>query len=429
VSRSERVSVIICAYTERRWNDILAAYGSLVAQTRPADEIVLVVDHNERLLAKARAALAEIMVTANVAAAGLSGARNTGLDVATGEIILFLDDDAVADRSWIQRMLEPFTDPEVMGVGGWADPRWEPLGRPSWFPEPFLWVVGCSYEGQPTSTADVRNPLGCAMGFRRSAFDLVGGFSALVGRVESRPVGCEETEFAIRLLQAKPGARIIHKPDARVTHHVTPDRTQVSYFLRRCYHEGRSKAVLSASLGPQDSLASEREYVRRTLPRATVRGLRTSLRTRRPAEAASAVAIVAGLTATAWGYGLARIQAGQAVTSSAGEDAAATDAPAAHLPVWCTELDLGGPLPVALTAPAGACYATARVLVRLHGFPLGFVAATLDGGAVEVPRLLEIIDRQLLDEVNAHLAADGVDTVRAVPSAGLGEASKRRARA
>jgi GT2 family glycosyltransferase len=166
--------------------------------------------------------------------------------------------------------------------------------------------VGCSYEGLPTSTADVRNPLGCAMGFRRSAFDLVGGFSGLVGRIGGLPVGCEETEFAIRVLRAKPGARVVHHPSARVAHHVTPDRTRLSYFLRRCYHEGRSKAVLSAYLGSRDSLASERDYVRRTLPRAAVSGLRRSITTGRPAGAASSLAILVGLATTAAGYGLAR---------------------------------------------------------------------------------------------------------------------------
>jgi len=303
-----RVSIIVCAYTERRWADLLAAHASLAAQTRRPDQVVLVVDHNDALLRRARTALPEVTVTANAGAPGLSGARNTGVEVATGEVLLFLDDDAVADSSWVQRMLEPFADPDVLGVGGWADPRWERPGRPAWFPEPFLWVVGCSYEGLPTSTADVRNPLGCAMGFRRSAFDLVGGFSGLVGRIGGRPVGCEETEFAIRVLRAKPGARIVHNPAARVAHHVTPDRARLSYFLRRCYHEGRSKAVLSADLGPRDSLASERDYVRRILPRAAVRGVRRSFATGRPAGVASSLAILAGLGTTAYGYGLARVQ-------------------------------------------------------------------------------------------------------------------------
>jgi glucosyl-dolichyl phosphate glucuronosyltransferase len=291
---AETVSVIVCAYTERRWEDLMAAHASLAAQTRSPDQVVLVVDHNDALLRWARAALPGSTVTANVGTPGLSGARNTGVEVASGEVLLFLDDDAVAGPCWVQRMLEPFADPEVLGVGGWADPRWEHPGRPAWFPEPFLWVVGCSYAGLPTSIADVRNPLGCAMGFRRSAFDLVGGFSGLVGRMGVRPVGCEETEFAIRVLQAKPGARIVHNPSARVAHHVTPDRARLSYFLRRCYHEGRSKAVLSASVGATDSLAS------------AARGVRRTVMTGRLAGVASSLAIFAGLTAAAAGYGLAR---------------------------------------------------------------------------------------------------------------------------
>lgn len=295
MSDVESVSVIVCAYTERRWDDLLAAHASLTTQTRRPDQIVLVVDHNEALLRRVQETLPDVTLTQNVGPPGLSGARNSGVEVATGEVVLFLDDDAVAEPAWVQRMLEPFADPDVLGVGGWADPRWDPPGRPAWFPEPFLWVVGCSYEGLPTATAPVRNPLGCAMGFRRSAFDLVGGFSTLVGRVGGHPVGCEETDFAIRVLRAKPSARVIHHPSARVSHHVTPDRARLSYFLRRCYHEGKSKAVLSGALGADESLASERDYVRRVLPRAALRG-----------GLGSSLAILAGLATTASGYALAR---------------------------------------------------------------------------------------------------------------------------
>lgn len=92
-------------------------------------------------------------------------------------------------------------------------------------------------------------------------------------------------------------------------------------------------------------------------------------------------------------------------------------------PVWCAELDLGGSLPAALEAPAGTAYATTRVLVRLHGFPLGYVSEQLADGSVEVPALLRLVQEKLLDEVNAHLTADGVDAVESVPLSGLAAAS------
>jgi GT2 family glycosyltransferase len=303
------VSVIICAFSDQRWDDLVAAYDAVRAQTRPAEQIVIVIDHNDRLLERAGTAFGAALVTENAEEQGLSGARNTALAASEGEILLFLDDDAVPDPDWVQQMLEPLHDPEVLGVGGWAVPRWAPVARPGWFPEPFLWVVGCSYLGLPTTTAEIRNPLGCAMGFRRTAFDLAGDFSTTVGRVGAKPTGCEETEFSIRVRQAKPGARIVLQPAARVTHHVTADRTRVRYFLSRCYHEGRSKALLSGTLGAQDSLASERAYVGSVLPLALLAGLRQSIRGRNLAGLGSSLAILAGLGCAGVGYLSLRVRA------------------------------------------------------------------------------------------------------------------------
>src|SRR2546429_6452067 len=116
--------------------------------------------------------------------------------------------------------------------------------------------------------ADVRNVIGAAMAFRREAFTLAGTFSDLVGRVGTTPTGCEETELCIRLRRAKGTARIVYLPDVAVSHHVTPDRLRVSYFLRRCLGEGLSKARVSRLVGADAGLSSERSYVSRVLPPA-----------------------------------------------------------------------------------------------------------------------------------------------------------------
>ncbi len=67
-------------------------------------------------------------------------------------------------------------------------------------PEEFYWVVSANYRGMPPSGAHVRNLLGGNMSFRREQFDVVGGFRSDIGRgAGKRPLGCEETEFCIRL--------------------------------------------------------------------------------------------------------------------------------------------------------------------------------------------------------------------------------------
>ncbi|MCM3887278.1 glycosyltransferase family 2 protein [Frankia sp. R82] len=296
-SPSGTVSVIICAYTEKRWDDLGTAIDSMRTQHRQPDDLVVVIDHNDALLARARAAFGkQARVVPNNRGKGLSGARNTGIARAAGDILVFLDDDARGEPAWLQRLLEPYEDPQVQGVGGSAVPAWPQDARPAWFPAEFDWVVGCTHSGLPTTPAAVRNPVGAAMSFRRSAFELVGGFTEGVGRIGSRPLGCEETEFGIRLRQALPSALVIHQPSAVVHHRVSPDRARPGYFWRRCYAEGLSKATITRTVGRESALSAERDYVRRTLPAATRGYLRT------PGRRRAALAVITGLVVTTAGY-------------------------------------------------------------------------------------------------------------------------------
>jgi GT2 family glycosyltransferase len=295
-------SVVICAYTERRWDDLCAAVDSVRAQTVAPDEIVVIVDHNDALARRAAHHLRGVSVVAAEGAPGLSGARNMGVTVSTGDVVLFLDDDARACPEWIERTLGAFADPDVIGVAGLVLPRWDPPGRPSWFPDALLWVVGCSYEGLPTATAPVRNPIGAVMAFRRGAFLLAGGFRCDLGRSGSRPAGCEETEFSLRLRLASPRSVIVLEPAARAEHRVSAERMRWAYLLTRCWHEGRSKRAVSRMAGRGAALESERAYVARVLPAAVAQGLWATARTGDPAGLLRAVAVLAGLTAAATGY-------------------------------------------------------------------------------------------------------------------------------
>src|SRR4051794_15100517 len=101
-----QVSAVICAYTMDRWSDIRDTIDSLRRQTRQPDQIVLVIDHNEELLARATSLLSQdVLVIANREVRGLSGARNTGLVASTGDLIAFIDDDAVADVTWLDLLV------------------------------------------------------------------------------------------------------------------------------------------------------------------------------------------------------------------------------------------------------------------------------------------------------------------------------------
>ena len=149
-------SVVICAYTIERWSELAQAIASVRAQTIPPREIILVVDHNPELFARARETLSDVTVVENQQPRGLSDARNSGIAVAGGEIIAFLDDDATAAPDWLAQLSTGYADPNVVGVGGAILPHWLSR-RPTWFPEEFNWVIGCDYRGLPQMTAPVRN--------------------------------------------------------------------------------------------------------------------------------------------------------------------------------------------------------------------------------------------------------------------------------
>jgi glycosyltransferase involved in cell wall biosynthesis len=302
------ISVVICAYTEQRWHDVLAAVQSVEEQRVGPLEVILVVDHNRSLYERLRAVLPDVRVVENQGERGLSGGKNTGVALARGSVVAFLDDDAVAEPEWLRWLGAGYTGPEVMGVGGLTLPLWE-TGRPRWFPTEFDWVVGCTFTGRQPGM--VRNLLGGNASFRREAFEGAAGFVSGLGRstLSSRPLGCEETEFCIRVAQRCPGSVFLFEDRAVIRHRAPAARERFSYFRSRCYAEGLSKAVVSRSVGAGDALSTERAYVVRTLRRGMPRGLGEALHGD-GAGLARTGAIAAGLAATTAGYvvGLARLR-------------------------------------------------------------------------------------------------------------------------
>jgi glycosyltransferase involved in cell wall biosynthesis len=302
------VSVVICAYTERRWDQTRAAVESVLAQHPGPTEVLLVVDHNANLAARARRELGDVAVVESDGTQGLSGARNTGLRAAAQPVTVFLDDDAVARPGWLTSLVEPYRSSHVVATGGSVHPRWPGL-RPRWLPPEFDWVVGCSYRGLPESAGPVRNPIGANMSLRTGLALEVGGFDAAVGRVGTRPRGCEETELAIRLTASRPGSAVFYVPTAAVDHHVAHERLQFGYFLRRCWHEGTSKAAVVRLAGASAGLERERRHVAVVIPAALIREFR-SLATGDAGAITRMAVVLAGLGTTSVGYvaGLARRQ-------------------------------------------------------------------------------------------------------------------------
>ena len=292
------ISVVICSYTFNRWDGLIAAVESTLEQTIQPKEVIVVIDHNPELLERARAALPRATVIQNENLPGISGARNAGLSAATGEILAYLDDDAIASKTWLQDILAGYTSQRVLGAMGFIAPLWE-TERPGWFPEEFDWVIGCTYLGMPAG-GEVRNLFG-ADSFVREILAEAGGFSIELGRTSTQALGGEETGACIRISQLYPAGVFIYTGDGRVDHHVPASRATWGYFRQRCWGEGISKANLAHLVGTRAGLSSERHYTLVTLPSGVGRALSSFVRGDR-AGLARAAALLSGLAVTGTGY-------------------------------------------------------------------------------------------------------------------------------
>jgi glycosyltransferase involved in cell wall biosynthesis len=297
------VSAIVCAHSLGRRRDLEEAVASLLEQTHRELEIIVVVDGDEELYRAVAAgysgseSVRAVLLEKNV---GISGARNAGVAEARGEVIAFIDDDAVADRSWIETLVGTYERFDAVAVGGRVLPVWL-HGEPEHLPPELYWLVGATHEGFAVEgVSEVRNTFGPNMSFRREVFEKVGGFNQNLGfsRRGTSYVQAEEPEFALRMRKAL-GRAMVYNPDAVVYHKITESKTRVRTLLRRSYYQGYSKAWLKRHDVSGDPIATERAYLRTLLLKAVPARL---LRSYRPSELKKLLLLLASLVSVGLGY-------------------------------------------------------------------------------------------------------------------------------
>ena len=187
---------------------------------------------------------------------GLSIARNAGLAAASCDLVAFVDDDASPLPGWARRIAAGFADPEVACVGGSCAPAFEGL-RPRWMSDRLLALAGVtSFGSSPrnvTRTADY--PFGANIAFRRDALAAIGGFDPALGRTGSSLLSGEESDVVSRLLGL--GRRVRIEPGAVVRHTVTVERLQGSYYRRRFYWQGVTRARMGGRVKRAGGLVLE----------------------------------------------------------------------------------------------------------------------------------------------------------------------------
>lgn len=279
------VSVVIC--TRDRERELERCLGAVSRQRYPYFD-VLVVDNAPQDAAAFEIARRWGVLYVMELQVGLSRARNLGMRASTGEIIAFLDDDAVADPNWLQNLVVEFKDPQVAAVTGRIQELRAPGEPPNEIGE--FYTLDCL--GDQRRLVNRENPQwfeianfggvarGSNMAFRRSALHSWAGFDNRLGR-GTRISGGEEHYAFFCLIER--GYRVVYTPDAQVYHPYPADlRMLRSRELRR----------LAASTGYFTFLFFEEPNHRRRVIRYVFEALCGVRRTWRAAHRRSSVRLV-----------------------------------------------------------------------------------------------------------------------------------------
>jgi len=300
-----RADVVICTYTLARWELFARAVESVLAQTVAPQQLIIVVDHSDEVLARCRQELGaaradspvEIVIVANQFAGRLGSARNTALLHTRAEIIAFLDDDAEAAPDWLERLRDVYvTHPGAVAVGGAPRPNYG-APRPSWFPPEFDWVFGCDYGSLPDRLAPVRRLIGANMSVRRDDILAVGGFHA---------DDHDDLDLSHRIAHEHGPTSVLYEPRAVVHHYVHPQRLTWSYFWRRCFFVNRNKVGAFADMGEAGNIRAELRFgvsVLLGLQPALLAALRG-----RPERLVRTLVAAVGLALAGCGYVVGRVQ-------------------------------------------------------------------------------------------------------------------------
>ncbi|MBA4490774.1 glycosyltransferase family 2 protein [uncultured Paracoccus sp.] len=202
----------------------------------------------------------------------ISAARNLGLAQAAGAVIAFIDDDSVAEPTWLARLAAPFADSAVIAATGWTRDRdgfrWQSQtqritrdGLPRSLPaDPRPSLLGPE-AGEPVGT------LGTNCAFRATALRQIGGFDPIFA------YHLDESDVNMRLAAAFPRGLTAVVPDAQVIHsRASSPRRDAAAIPLDLQMQGRSAALFARRHGGAPPAEAVVSRVRRQLIRAMLDG-------------------------------------------------------------------------------------------------------------------------------------------------------------
>jgi len=261
-----KVSVIIITFLLERLNCLLELLEGLEKQTYRDFEVITVVDENSKYYNVIREKIScnqKVKLFFNKTNKGLAYSRNLGVRYAKGDIVAFVDDDAIPYPNWVEEIVNTYKEDEnIGGVAGEVIPSWENNSM-MWFPKELWWIISCSYTPISTLKQEVRNGFGTNISFKKEIVEDIGFFNTNLGKKRYKWIANEETELCIRLKE-KTGKKIILNPNAKVKHKIFSHRLEIKNITKRAYFEGYSKAFLN-SMHKYNVLLTESEYLKQLL--------------------------------------------------------------------------------------------------------------------------------------------------------------------
>lgn len=246
------ISAVICTYN--RADRLALALDGLEAQTLSAEHFEIVVvdnastDNTKAVCAAYQAKLPNLNYHYEPVQ-GLSRARNTGLQVAIGDYVAYLDDDAIPCADWLAEVAAAFKTitPQPAAIGGPIYPIWE-ASPPAWmhhYVQGYYTVLDHGSESRWFPEGEY--PYGANMIYRRDVLIENGGFSEALGRDGKSLLSDEER--LLNLTIATQEGRFYYLATASVQHWIPQERISQEWLLKRCYWQGRSGSVVDTTLG------------------------------------------------------------------------------------------------------------------------------------------------------------------------------------
>ena len=254
-----KLSIIICTYNRDRYlGDVL---NSLTSQTADNSVFeVIVIDNNSK---DNTANICKSFAKENPLVdfkyefegkQGLSSARNKGIIVSNSDLIVYIDDDAIAEDDFVENLVLEFENhPDFDAMGGKVLPIYPDGKEPRWMSSYIQRLVSKVDDGDKTMEFKKKYPVGCNMAFRKEIFKNIGGFN------EDLTLRSDDKFIFQKVRNA--GLKTLYVPNVVVHHNIEAFRLEYDFIKNLSKLNGQTDRIRLRSEKPIFSLLKLIDYL------------------------------------------------------------------------------------------------------------------------------------------------------------------------